>query len=58
MRNLLLTLVGGDKVYFHTFLNIMRWTNEASVDQKCKAVFSFFNNGKKYQTSTTQPDTH
>ncbi|XP_067946605.1 uncharacterized protein [Watersipora subatra] len=45
LRNMLLAMADGEQVYFHTFLNAMRWVNTASVDERTKAIFALFNNG-------------
>lgn len=45
MRNLLIHMAIDQKVYFHTFLNAMRWANEASDEEKLEAIYSYFNAG-------------
>lgn len=35
-----------DKIYFQTFLNAMKWADNASDKDKLHAIFSFFNHGE------------
>lgn len=45
MRNMLLLMLIDESLYFHTFLNAMKWANQASNSDKLSATFSFLKSG-------------